>query len=138
MSRFFLSTGHFSTLCLRHRHISTRSFPSGLFTKVAAVAFDPMREHGIRNLNYLDGWLILTHSRDQLCEHRDMVLSHLSQLGLRVNWEKSKLTPVQMISFNGRELDSVNLMAHLREMCSVSAELLEISQGQDGGPAETI
>ncbi len=39
--------------------------------------------------------------------------SHLSRLGLRVNWEKSKLSPVQRISFLGMELDSVNLTARL-------------------------
>ncbi len=32
-----------------------------------------------------------------------LVLSHLSQLGLRVNWEKSKLLPMQRISFLGME-----------------------------------
>ncbi len=37
-------------------------------------------------------WIILAQSQDQLCEHMDLVLSHLSQLGLRVNWEKSKLS----------------------------------------------
>ncbi len=36
-------------------------------------------------LNYLDDWLILAQSQDQLCEHRDLVLSHLSRLGIRVN-----------------------------------------------------
>ncbi len=40
-----------------------------------------------------------------LCDHRDLVLWHLSQWGLRVNWEKSKVSPVQIISFLGVELD---------------------------------
>ncbi len=43
---------------------------------------------------------------------RDLVLR---QLGLRVNWEKSKLSPVQRISFLGVELDSVSMMARLTE-----------------------
>ncbi|XP_016107777.1 uncharacterized protein, partial [Sinocyclocheilus grahami] len=84
-----------------------------VFTKVVEAALVPLREAGIRVLNYLDDWLILAQSRAQLCEHRDMVLSHLSRLGLRVNWEKSKLSPVQRISFLGMELDSVNLSARL-------------------------
>ncbi|KAL0179746.1 hypothetical protein M9458_025188, partial [Cirrhinus mrigala] len=62
-------------------------------------------EVGIRILNYLDDWLILAHS--------DVVLNHLARLGLRVNWEKSKLSPVQSISFLGVELDSVSMSAHL-------------------------
>ncbi len=86
-----------------------------VFTKVAEAALVPLREQGVRILNYLDDWLILAQSQDQLCEHRDMVLSHLSQLGLQVNWEKSKLSPVQRISFLGMELDSVSQTAHLTQ-----------------------
>ncbi len=35
--------------------------------------------------------------------------------GLRVNWEKSKLSSVQRISFLGVELDSVSMTAHLTD-----------------------
>ncbi|XP_051551621.1 uncharacterized protein LOC127439454 isoform X1 [Myxocyprinus asiaticus] len=84
-----------------------------VFMKVAEAALAPLREVGIRILNYLNDWLILAHSRDMLCSHRDLVLSHLSRLGLRVNWEKSKLLPVQSISFLGLELDSVSLTVRL-------------------------
>ncbi|KAL0157267.1 hypothetical protein M9458_048513, partial [Cirrhinus mrigala] len=69
---------------------------------VAEAALSPLRERGIRIPNYLDDWLILAHS--------DMVLNHLAQLGLRVNWEKSKLSPAQRISFLGVELDSVSIV----------------------------
>ncbi len=84
-----------------------------VFTKVVEAALVPLREAGIRVLNYLDDWLILAQSRALLCEHRDTVLSHLSWLGLQVNWEKSKLSPMQRISLLGMELDSVNLTARL-------------------------
>ncbi|KAL0187568.1 hypothetical protein M9458_014667, partial [Cirrhinus mrigala] len=84
-----------------------------VFTKVAEGALNPLWWKGIRILNYLDDWLIMAHSRDLLCEHRDLVLQHLSHLGLRVNREKSKLYPVQRISFLGMELDSVNMTACL-------------------------
>ena len=84
-----------------------------VFTKVVEAALVPLREHGVRILNYLDDWLILAHSRDQVCEHRDLVLRHLARLGLRVNWEKSKLCPVQRISFLGMEIDSVAMCAQL-------------------------
>ncbi len=75
-----------------------RVLPFGLslsprvFTKVVEGALTPLREVGVRILNYLDDWLILAQSREQLGDHRDLVLRHLSQLGLRVNWEKSKLS----------------------------------------------
>ncbi len=70
-----------------------------IFTKIAEAALAPLREVGIRILNYLDDWLILAHSRELVCAHRDMVLSHLARLGLQVNWEKNKHSPVQSISF---------------------------------------
>ncbi|KAL0194522.1 hypothetical protein M9458_008094, partial [Cirrhinus mrigala] len=92
-----------------------------VFTKVAEGALNPLWRKGVRILNYLDDWLIMAHSRDLLCEHRDLVLQHLSHLGLRVNREKSKLCPVQRISFLGMELDSVNMTACLtneRTHCS--------------------
>ncbi len=57
----------------------------------------------------------MARTREQLCDHRDLVLRHLSQLGLRVNWEKSKLSPAQRISFLGVELDSVSMSARLTE-----------------------
>ncbi len=92
-----------------------QSLSPRVFTKVAEAALVPMREQGVRILNYLEDWLILAQSRDQLCEHRDLVLSHLSQLGLQVNWEKSKLSTVQRISFLGMELDSVSQTARLMQ-----------------------
>ncbi len=98
-----------------------RVLPFGLslsprvFTKVVEGALAPLREVGVRILNYLDDWLILAQSREQLCGHRDLVLRHLSQLGLRVNWEKSKLSPAQRISFLDVELDSVSMSARLTE-----------------------
>ncbi|KAI2654607.1 ORF V: Enzymatic polyprotein [Labeo rohita] len=84
-----------------------------IFTKIAEAALTPLREMGIRVCNYLDDWLILAHSLELVCTHREVVLNHLAQLGLRVNWEKSKLSPVQRISFLGVELDSISMSARL-------------------------
>ncbi len=86
-----------------------------VFTKVVEAALVPLREQGVRILNYLDDWLILAQSRKQLSAHRDLVLKHLSLLGLRVNWEKSKLVPTQRITFLGMEFDSVNQTARLTQ-----------------------
>ncbi|XP_051562812.1 uncharacterized protein LOC127446152 [Myxocyprinus asiaticus] len=82
-----------------------------VFMKVAEATLAPLREVGIHILNFLDNWLILADSRELLCAHRDLVLRNLSRLGLRVNWEKSKLSPVQSIFFLGLELDSVSMTA---------------------------
>ncbi|KAI2660848.1 hypothetical protein H4Q32_008522 [Labeo rohita] len=97
-----------------------------IFTKIAEAALTPLREMGIRVCNYLDDWLILAHSLELVCTHREVVLNHLAQLGLRVNWEKSKLSPVQRISFLGVELDSI-----------ISAEVCGDTQMQVYGPPKT-
>ncbi len=91
------------TVCVRVPGMAVQGPPllalpvSPCFKKVVVGALAPLREVGIRVLNYLD-WLILAQSREQLCGHRDLVHRHLIQLGLWVNWEKSKLFPVQRIS----------------------------------------
>ncbi|KAL0150578.1 hypothetical protein M9458_054171 [Cirrhinus mrigala] len=115
----FSKTQAVPTVCLRRSGLSVqgsslRPLPvARVFTKVVEAALGPLREAGIHILNYLDDWLILAHLRDLVCTHRDMVLNHLARLGLRVNWEKSKLSPAQSISFLGVELDLVSMSARL-------------------------
>ncbi len=93
----------------------------------------------MRILNYLDDWLILAQSQDQLCEHRDLVLSHLSQLGLRVNLEKSKLSPIKRISFLCMELDSVNQTARLTQESAQSVlNCLNTFKSRTAAPTETV
>ncbi len=87
-----------------------------IFTKVAEVALVPLRERGCASSTILTTGSY-SHSLAISCDLvlRDLVLRHLSQLGLQVNWEKSKLVPMQMISFLGMELDSVNQTARLTQ-----------------------
>ncbi|KAL0180346.1 hypothetical protein M9458_025788 [Cirrhinus mrigala] len=68
-------------------------------------------QKGIHILNYLDEWLILAQSEDELLSHRSFLLSHLDCLGLRVNFAKSALPPSQWISFLGTVLDSTLMRA---------------------------
>ncbi|KAL0152957.1 hypothetical protein M9458_051735 [Cirrhinus mrigala] len=116
---FYLDTDCFVRFAFKGRAYQYKVLPFGwalsprVFTKLAEGALALLWEQGIRILDYLNDWLITAHSRDLFCEHRDLVLRHLSHLGLRVNWEKSKLSPVQSICFLGMELDSVNMRARL-------------------------
>ncbi len=120
-----------------------RVLPFGLslsprvFTKVVEGALTPLREVGVRILNYLDDWLILAQSREQLGDHRDLVLRHLSQLGLRVNWEKSKLSPVHTCSRCGVRLGEYDGTPH-GGTCPSGAELPEFLQRQECGTTETV
>ncbi len=81
------------------------------FTKCMDAALSPLRQMGIRILNYLDDWLILAQSEVELLSHRTLILSHLERLGLRVNFAKSALSPSQWVSFLGTVLDSARMRA---------------------------
>ncbi len=83
------------------------------FTKCMDAALAPLRLQGIRVLKYLDDWLILAHSRELVSRHRDIVLSHIHSLGLRMNAKKSVLLPSQRTVFLGVRLDSVQMQARL-------------------------
>ncbi len=77
-------------------------------------------------------------AREQLCDHRDLVLRHLSQLGLRVNWEKSKLSlRRESLFLVWSRLGEYDGTPHGRAR-PISAELPEFLQRQDCGSAETV
>lgn len=107
----------------------------GGLTKVVEGALTPMKEHSIHILAYLDNWLIRAQSQEMLCEHRNLVLRHLAHLGLWVNWEKSKLCPMQIISFLGMELDLIELTTHLTKGCvQLVLNCLNVFYGKIGVP----
>lgn len=63
------------------------------------------------------------------------MLRLLSRLGLRVNWEKIKLSPMQRISFLGMELDLVDMTAHLTNECAQSVvNCLNLFRGRTAVP----
>ncbi len=74
-------------------------------TRCMDAALSPLRQMGIRILNYLDDWLILAKSQAVLTSHKTLLLSHLDCLGLRVNFAKSIQSPSQRVSFLGTVID---------------------------------
>ncbi len=80
------------------------------YIKCIDAALAPLRLQGIRILNYLDDWLILASSREQVIRHRDSLLLHIHMLSLRLNGQKSVLTPAQQTIFLGG-LSGLNLDA---------------------------
>ena len=62
----------------------------------------------IRNIHlhaYIDDWLLRNQSHNDLIHHRQVLLSMLHDLGLEVNFPKSRLTPSQSFQFLGAWLD---------------------------------
>ncbi|KAI2660091.1 Transposon Ty3-G Gag-Pol polyprotein [Labeo rohita] len=68
---------------------------------------------GIRILNYIDDWLILAQSEQVAAQHRDAVLAHMKELGLRLNAKKSVLSPLQRTTYLGVVWDSTTMQARL-------------------------
>ncbi len=83
------------------------------FTKCVDAALAPLRLQGIRILNYIDDWLILAHSEQWAVRHRDVVLAHMKELGLRLNAKKSVLSPFQRTTYLGVVWDSTTMQARL-------------------------
>ncbi len=83
------------------------------FHEVCDAALAPLRLQGIRILNYIDDWLILAHSEQMAVRHRDVVLAHMKELGLRLNAKKSVLSPLQRTTYLGVVWDSTTMQARL-------------------------
>ena len=76
------------------------------FTRCMDAALSPLRQGGIRILNYLDDWLVCAVSEEQCRHHVALLLAHVQGLGVRVNYKKSRLEPSQVTTFLGMVLDS--------------------------------
>ncbi|CAM4654716.1 unnamed protein product [Leuciscus chuanchicus] len=115
-----------------------RVLPFGLalsprtFTKCVDAALAPLRLQGIRIFNYIDDWLILAQSHQEAIRHRDVVLAHMKELGLRLNAKKSVLSPLQRTTFLGVVWDSVSMQARLSPPCvdSILAAVKSVKLGQ--------
>ncbi|XP_068229744.1 uncharacterized protein [Palaemon carinicauda] len=66
---------------------------------------------GIRLLRYLDGWLLLSESREQLSEQRNELVAFFTELGVVFKWEKSQPSPTTRTVYLGMEICSVQARA---------------------------
>ncbi len=135
MCRSFRTTGHSCGLRSKDEHISTgpalRAVPIAPCLHESSGGSPCSLERTGRAHSQLPRRLAHTGSvSGSVMRTQGLVLSHLSQLGLRVNWEKSKLLPTQRISFLGMEFGS----APHAGTRSVGVELLEYIQEQDAAP----
>ncbi len=96
-----------------------RVLPFGLalsphtFTKCVDAALAPLRLQGICIMNYIDDLLIQAQSLHLAVRHRDVVLAHIKELGLRLKFQKSVLSPIQRTTFIGVLWDSTSMQARL-------------------------
>ncbi|KAL0175067.1 hypothetical protein M9458_031035, partial [Cirrhinus mrigala] len=115
-----------------------RVLPFGLalsphtFTKCVDAALAPLRLQGIRILNYIDDWLILAQSEQVATQHRDVVLAHMKELGLRLNAKKSVLSPLQRTTYLGVVWDSTTMQARLSpaRIESILAAVARVKEGR--------
>lgn len=77
-----------------------------LFTKLMRQAIKHIRRMGIQVVIYLDDLLILAPTPHLARLHVVAVAWFLHKLGLTINWDKSILTPSQLIEFLGFLLNS--------------------------------
>lgn len=70
------------------------------FNKILRPVVRFLRSKGLRVSLYVDDF-ILCASKDDIEDHKQLLLDTLSKLGLHVNWEKSSLTASQVVEYLG-------------------------------------
>ncbi len=110
-----------------------------VFTKVVEAALVPLREAGIRVLNYLDDWLILAQSRALLCAVVLCGAQPPQPVGASGQLGKEQTLPCaeDLFSRHGVGLGQPHSTS-LSRACSVDAELPGVFPAQEGGSTETL
>ena len=78
-----------------------------VFTRVMTSVATLCHKQGIRLHRYLDDWLIVAESRQEIESARDWTIQLAEHLGLLINWEKSDLIPTQKIVYLGIQIDTI-------------------------------
>jgi hypothetical protein len=69
----------------------------------------PIRSHfnglGCPHLWWTDDMLLLGKSREQVNEYYTALINLLTDLGIRINWDKSMLAPAQQLKYVGHQFD---------------------------------
>ncbi|KAL2082588.1 hypothetical protein ACEWY4_022406 [Coilia grayii] len=99
-----------------------------VFTRCVAAALAPLQVQGLRILPYLDDWLICSRSEALACLDVATVLSHVADLGLRVNYRKSSLVPCQETNFLGIQGYKDTLLVTYIEATPSQARIRNIHQ----------
>ncbi len=122
-----------------------KALPFGLslsprvFTKVVEAALVPLREAGIRILNYLDDWLILAQVSSTVVRTQGYGAQSPQPVGTSGQPGKEQTLPYteDLFSRHGVGLGQPHSTS-LRGACSVNAEMPGVSPAQEGGSTETF
>ncbi len=110
-----------------------------VFTKVAEAALVPLRERGVRILNYLDDWLILAQSSRAVARTQGPGAQAPQPVGPsgQLGKEQTRANTEDLFSRHGVGFGQPDSTPH-PGTCSVGAELPQDFIRQDGGPTETL
>ncbi|KAI7790836.1 hypothetical protein IRJ41_002448 [Triplophysa rosa] len=84
-----------------------------VFCLCAEAGLAPLRIAGLRILTYIDNWLIIADSAEEVMEDTRRVIAHITSLGFRVNKSKSNFSPSHITVFLGRSAGTVSRMSQI-------------------------
>ena len=96
---------------VRNRVFVFQFLPFGLspapwaFTRILKPVKQRLQSLLVVIFSYIDDFILFAHSPEELTENATTAIQLLQQLGFRINWEKSQLTPSQEIEFLGVDWD---------------------------------
>ncbi len=108
----------FRCFAFQGQNWQVRVLPSGLslspkvFTRCMMAALCASAVSDMKVLSYLDDWLICAPLHAEVVQDTACLISHVAQLSLIVNLEKSCLNPCQTTTFTGVALDTTTMRAH--------------------------
>ena len=83
------------------------------FSVCLRAALEPLRREGIRVRAYLDDLILMAASEELAMDHTMKLVSHMSSLGLVLNWSKSNPWPSHQVTYVGLALDTMEMKATL-------------------------
>jgi len=109
------------------------------FTKVMRAVVKYVRELGMLLHAYLDDWLLRNQCPKVLMKQLEKLLNLLEKLGILVNFEKSKLTPMQIFVFLGVKFDLTRaLVFPTEESMKKLSTWIEYFKGETVVPARAL
>ena len=82
-----------------------------VFTRVLAPLSKIVHLAGFRMILYLDDWLVIGKTKEELLKAKKFILNLVQELGIVLNLEKSVLEPSQVTSYLGVQINSSTLWA---------------------------